>query len=150
MIPTIILLLAVLGAWLYRAGGQGKPYNTKYRDIGVSLVIIAQMCLSGQINSIPAYSALIPCFLLMWGSLSTYRYFLPKPKDYLWYHYALHGFFVSLSIFPIMFFAFSWIGFIARVIICAALISLWSHFITNDVWEERGRGFIFCITTFIL
>jgi hypothetical protein len=149
------LLAAGISSCLYRLGGKAG-FNTKYRDIGVSAVIVALMALSGQIKGIPAWFSLIPCFGLMWGALSTYHYFLPKPKDYQWWHYAMHGFFVSLALFPLMFFTGKWGWFIARVLICTIGLGLWSFLIKQisrrfswkhwDEINEGGRGFILCIT----
>ena len=144
------LALSIIGGLFNRWGGQGKPFNTKYRDIGVSVVICLILAISGQIRGIPAWLSLLPCALLMFGALTTYRYFLPKPEDYSWYHYSLHGFMVSLAIFPLMFFAFSWWLFWIRCIFCAIGLGVWSHIIKDDFWEEFGRGFILCLSIAIL
>jgi hypothetical protein len=67
---------------------------------------------------------------------------LPKPKEYGFIHFALHGFFVSLALLPLMFFTGIWFLFGIRCIINAVLVGLWSYKIDNDFWEEWGRGFI--------
>ena len=85
---------------------------------------------------------LLSCFILSWAALSSYRYFLPKPKDYKWYHYSLHGFMVSFAIFPLIFFTGSWLWFGVRVGVCTIGVGAVSHFIDKDWLEEFLRGFI--------
>ena len=136
----IVLVASALSALFYRLGGSNA--GTKWRDMGVSGVV----CLATGILVHPvglwAYLSLIPCFGAMFGALSTYRYFLPKPDDYTFPYYALHGFFVALSM---VFFAWAtghWIGFWIRVAVCTAGVSAWSAWIKRDWIEEGGRGFL--------
>jgi len=132
----LILLLAVLAGTAYRSGGAAG-YNTKYRDIGVPLCSIAFFWL------LYGFSWWLVLVLpLQLGALSTYRYCLPKPKDYLWYHYALHGFFCGLACIPVAIYTGHWWLWIIRAIIMGALVGLWSHVIKSDVMEEIGRGVI--------
>ena len=149
--------LSVLGGILYRLAGSAKTgdwldwaRNTKARDVGVALCFCALTVILGIVRTGVEWLTLIPTFLGMMGALSTYRYFLPKPKDYQWYHYAMHGFFTSLAAFPLALSTWYWKGFWIRVALCTVLISLWSHFCTKDTWEERGRGFILIVTTPLL
>jgi hypothetical protein len=143
---ALIAALSIIGSLFYRLGGIGKPFSTLWRDLGVSAIIVALMCLKTQISPIVAL-----VLLFFWGltyaSLTSYRYFLPKPKDYLWYHYALHGFMVALAAIPFAFLTHHWLGFGIRCIVCAAGVGLWSHFIKKDWLEEGGRGAILCGTT---
>src|SRR3990167_3326967 len=89
-------------------------------------------------------------FGLPWGALSTYRYFLPKPKDYQWWHYSLHGFMVSLAAIPYAYVSGHWMGLWIRCVICAILVGAWSHFIGWDDLEEGGRGTILTGTAVFL
>ncbi len=136
--------LSCLSAILYRMGGTSL--GTKWRDIGCSGVIVAEIALFGQIKGIVAFISLLPCFFLMWGALSTYRYFLPKPKDYGFIHYFLHGLFVAMAMFPLMFFTGHWLGFGVRCLVCAVGIGIWSVKTKWATLEELGRGFIIAIT----
>ncbi|MBI4708126.1 MAG: hypothetical protein HY761_09440 [Candidatus Omnitrophica bacterium] len=140
------LVLAALGGLLYRWGGQ-EGWNTRYRDAGVPLCFCALMVLLGAVHGLWQWISLAPCFGIMWASLTTYRYFLPKPVDYDWYHYGLHGLFCVASAFPYAIASGHWIGFGIRVILCAAGLSGW-YFIAkkSDTWHERGRGFILILT----
>ena len=146
----IILGTSILGGILYRLGGK-EGFNTRYRDIGVPLCICALLGLLGGLNGLWQWLSLFPCFFLQWGALTTYRYFLPKPKDYSWYHYAMHGSFVSLAIFPYSLATGHWIVFGLRVILCTIGLSSW-YFIAkwNDDLHEWGRGFILTLTTPLL
>jgi len=136
----ILLVGAILGGVLNRMGGTSL--GTKWRDLGVSALSCLVLVLTGVVHTPIQYLSLLPCALLMYGALTTYRYFLPKPKDYKFYHYSLHGFMVSFAIFPLMFFTGSWLWFGVRCITCATLVGLVSHLIDKDWLEEFLRGFI--------
>ena len=88
----------------------------------------------------------------MWGSISTYRYMFPKPKDYAFWHYAMHGFFIALSM---IFYAWAcgdiWFGFGFRVAACTIGMGAW-YFIAkwNDILHEGGRGVILVATISLL
>ena len=140
--------LSFLAAIFGRLGGTSA--GTKWRDIGVSACICAILALAGGKLGLWGYLSLIPTFFLQWAALTTYRYFLPKPKDYTWPYYALHGFMVS---FAAIFFAWAtgcWLGFGARCVINAVLVGLWSHFISKDWLEESGRYFFITATSPII
>jgi hypothetical protein len=141
------LVFAFAGGVAYRLGGSGK--GTKYRDLGVPLIFALLLAILGGLVGFWQWISLIPCIGIMWGSLTTYRYFLPKPKNYLWYHYAMHGFFVAASAFPYAIASGHWIGFGIRCVVCAVGLGLWSK--TSIDWlEEGGRGFIFVASTPLL
>ncbi len=148
----IWLSLTILGAILYRMGGAAG-WNTKWRDCGVAAVIVAMLVGFWKPGGLWEWLSLLPTFGLSWGALTSYHYFLPKPKDYIWPYYALHGFMVSLAS------AFSawviglWVLFVLRVVICSILMGFWSWLILDilqpriswkhwDVCHECGRGAI--------
>lgn len=133
---------------LGRIGGTSA--GTKWRDIGVSACFCLLLALLGIVNGLKQWLSLLPTFGLVWASLTTYRYFLPKPKDYKWYHYALHGFMVS---FAAIFFAWvsgHWFGFGTRCVINAIGVGLISHFVSWDDAEEFSRYFLITLTTPLL
>ena len=141
--------ISVLAAALYRAGGAawGKSW---LRDIGVSLCICLTLALLGLKLSLLAWLSLIPCFGLMWASISTYHYFLPKPKDYTALFYALHGFMVALAVFPFAWATGHWVGFGIRCVACAGAMYGWYYLAKwNDTIHEAGRGFILCISSLL-
>lgn len=147
----LIGILSFLGGIAYRLGGK-EGWNTKFRDIGVSFISCLLLVLLGGVHTFKEWLSLIPSFGLMFAALTTYRYFLPKPKDcnYKWYHYSLHGFFVSLSSIPYVWVRGNWIWFSISCIICAFGVGLWSHLIGWDELEESGRGFIIVVTRSLL
>jgi hypothetical protein len=144
-----VLGLSCLAGWLYRRGGTDK--GTLWRDIGVSLAFVGLVVALGGISTLKEALSLIPCFFASWGALSSYRYFVPKPKDYDWHFYSFHGFMVALAAIPYSWVSGKWLGFWLRCIICAVGCGVW-HIIAwrSDVWNERGRGFILAISLPIL
>ena len=66
-----VILASALSGLLYRFGGKGKPYSTRYRDIGCSLVLLGLViALFGlKLGFRWAYLA---TFGLSWGGLSAY------------------------------------------------------------------------------
>ena len=142
---TIILAVGtVLCGIAYRAGGAswGKSWM---RDVGCSLI----MCIMPATFKLTWL--LIPAFGLMWLALTTYHYFLPKPKDYTAPYYALHGFMVSLAVFPYIFATGDWGWFALRCVVCAGAMYGWYYVAKwNDNLHEFGRGAILAGSTVIL
>lgn len=143
----MILLFCLASAVLYRMGGSAK-FNTRYRDAGVPAIFVLALITFGGL-SWPKGIALFFTYPLMWAALSTYRYFLPKPKDYLWYHYALHGAMVALAAFPYAWATGHWLALVVRAAACTVLLGLWS-FVSIDWLEEGGRGFFILSTAIML
>ena len=140
----IVIVLSIISAILYRLGGQGKPFNTRYRDVGCSLVtLVALWLLLGFILSY--WWAYLLTFGLSWGALSAY-WGLDEKR---WGYWA-HGLGLSLAILPIVFVTGHWIGFILRTIILTGFITIWSELVSKDKIEERGRGFAIIVTTLLL
>lgn len=149
MIYPVIFILSAGCGYLYRMGGD-KKFNTLYRDLGSPAIMILSLILLHGVHSLKEAGSLLLSFLISWGSISTYRYFLKKPENYTWPYYALHGFFVALSILPWAIVTGEWKFLIARAVICGALVSAWSGIIRWDVLEEVGRGFIMNITMLMI
>lgn len=140
----IILVLSVLCGFLYRLGGA-KPSDFLWmpkwlirswvRDWLCPLpILISVGLLHGW------HWSMIISYGLIGAALTTYKYGLSKPPDYLWYHYSLHGFMVSLAIFPYVIFMGGWISMILRCVASAILLGLWSLWKEVNI-EEGGRGF---------
>lgn len=139
MIKVILLVLAaIVSAIAYRLGGA-SGYNTKYRDIGCSLLC----CLSMGVF-IAWHWTLILVFGLMWGALSTY--FKKKGTDARWYHWLIVGLAFSLATIPYIIATGYWLGFLSRSIILAGSICIWSEINGNAIWEECGRGALIILT----
>jgi hypothetical protein len=146
---SIVAILAAIGGVLYRLGGK-EGFDTKFRDIGCNLVSILPLALFGGINSVQGWLSLLGVFALTFGALTTYRYFLPKPKTWTWPYYAMHGFFVAFAALPYAWFTNHWLWFGVSCILCAAGVGAWSHFISWDELEEGGRGVIIVLTRALL
>jgi hypothetical protein len=140
-IILVMVLCAAISGILYRMGGAAG-YDTKWRDCGVSFVFCLQPVLLGMVHGLLQWVSLLPTFGLMWGALTTYHYFLPKPLYYRWWHYAMHGFFVSLAAILYAYASGHWVLFGIRVVFCTVAIGLWSLLRLKDVPNEVGRGVI--------
>lgn len=131
-----VFALSIIGGIFYRLGGK-EGYDTKFRDLGVPLVAIATCLLIGIKLNLALF---LLKYGLLFGALTTYRYFLPKPTDYSWYHYALHGLFIGLSAMPLIWCGVHWWVIILRAIILAGFMAIWSKLSSWDDLEEGVRG----------
>ena len=139
----ILIVLSILGGILYRLGGRGEPFNTKYRDFGIPTIMVLLMTiLSGW------HWSFIACALLMFAAQTSY--FKKKGTDAKWWNWLFVGLAFSACMIPYAWGKGIWIGFIYRSIIVTGFTILWSQFIDNDFWEESGRGFIQIITLVLL
>ena len=140
-IKYIILLIgSIISAVLYRLGGIGKPFNTKYRDLGCPLIMILVLCfLRGWTWWY------ISVFGLTFAALTTYWDSVFK-FDNFWFH----GFMIGIASFSLILAGVLWWLILLRAIILALGIGGWSKLIKNDVLEEGGRGFLIIATLPIL
>ena len=137
----ITYLLSKLAGDLYRKGGIGHPYNTRYRDIGCSIIMYLTMfCWIGLSH----WLSLLLCFGLMWGALSTY--WKKKNTDVQWYNWLFTGLGYSFSMLPLTLVTKKYIGFCLRTTVLTVFVTLWSQFIGDVELEEKGRGIINNIT----
>lgn len=145
----IWLVVSIICGLLYRAGGKGKPFNTKYRDLGCPLVAYTYLWFIGNSGLQEAFPLKIGLFLvaygLTFGVLTTYWDFLFKEDNFY-----IHGFFVGLATIPCMFLGIHLYAIIIRTIILAFGMGLWSKIIGWDIAEEFGRGFLITATMPIL
>ena len=145
MYRFLFLLLIIASGVLYRMGGA-KGYNTKFRDLGVPLIATIYLWIAGVRSWL-----LLPHFLLLFASLTTYWSFVFAPADHVdWREWAITGFFYGLSAFVLY-----WAGvpawtILARIIVLSIATSLWSEWIGWDVLEEGGRGILITATLPIL
>jgi hypothetical protein len=131
--------LAVLSAILYRLGGKGKPFNTKFRDLG------CPVCLTACVVTLLGFSwSLIPCFGLFFGSLTTY--WKKKGANAEWYNWLLVGLGYSISLLPWAIATHNWLGFGIRTFVLITLTTLWKTLVGNAVLSELGEGAIIILT----
>ena len=139
-----ILGLSILSSVLYRLGGIGKPFNTKYRDIGCPLVFLGLVAALFGLKW-HFWWAYLLTFGLSWSALTTYW-------DWFWLaggntgedNFYFHGLGCGLAAIPLCW-VIPWYFVVARIIICTIGMGLWSKWIGKDWFEEGGRGFLFII-----
>jgi hypothetical protein len=129
-----ILIATLLSSLLYRLGGQGKPFNTKYRDLGCPTVLFLLLWFLFGFHWI-----YFLVFGLSFGALTTYWDFIFK-YDNFWFT----GFMYGLAGIPLCWFIPWWIP-VVRLIICTVGCGLISK-LSSNVWvEECGRGAFFIL-----
>jgi hypothetical protein len=151
----ITLIWTAAGGILYRLGGK-EGFWGGFRDLGVPAVFLACLWALGGVSwESQALPLTIACLTLS-AALRTYKYGLPKPKDYTWPYYALHGFMTALTAAPYAWQTGRWLGFAVRVGICATWMGAWTVAISWvsrrypwkhwDEVNEWGRGAILIFT----
>ena len=145
----ITLILSIIAGILYRLGGK-RGFDTKFRDCGCPAVFILSLIVLGKVSGLWAWLSLIPSFGLMFGALTTYRYFLTKPQDYKPGHYALHGLMVSLAFFPLAIVTHKWLFFGLRGLSTALFLYIWACITSWDDLEEWGRGLFINLSVFLM
>lgn len=96
MVIIYLLGLAILSGILGRMGGA-QGYNTKYRDVGCSLIAVVALCLLIGFQW-SAWWVYLIIFGLHWGAFSTY-YDSIFGFDNFWFA----GFMVGVAMFPACF-----------------------------------------------
>lgn len=94
---AMLFALAIISGILGRCGGVGKPYDTKYRDVGCSLIAVVALCLFVGFQW-SAWWVYLIIFGLHWGAFSTYWDWLFK-YDNFWFS----GFMCGLAMLPACF-----------------------------------------------
>lgn len=133
-----VIIASILSAIAYRTGGA-SGYNTKYRDVGCSLL---SCLLVGYLVS--WHWTLILVFWLTWASLTTYWKF--GQVNAKWYHWLITGAAYSLATLPFIVAEGHWLGFASRTIILGGATMIWSELNGNAVVEECGRGALITLT----
>lgn len=133
----ILVIACILSAILYRMGGSSK-WNTRYRDIGCSLVLLG---LVGALFGLKLafWWVYLITFGLSWGALSAYW----RQDEKRW-GYWVHGLGCGLAGLPLLF-IIPWYFVFIRLFVCTLGMMIWSEFIGNDVMEECGRGVFFIL-----
>lgn len=132
----VVLAAAIINAYLYRLGGNKDKL---YRRIGCSVITAVALGFTWKWS----WSLLGYAFLLnfaigsYWDSWFGY--------DNFW----AHGFGIGLSALPLVFDGYPVWFYLARCAFLCFAIGLWSKLISHDVVEERGRGAIIGLSTWI-
>lgn len=133
-----LLGLSIISGILYRLGGIGKPFDTKYRDLGCPLIACGALFLFWHPVLIKEWLLLLCSFGFMFGALTTYWDIIYKDSDNFW----LHGFGVGIALLPLAWAGIHWWTILIRAIVLAITMGSWSKFIGWDDLEEFGRGFL--------
>jgi len=144
------LILGISAGILGRMGGA-EGYNTRYRDMGCSIVALAALwVLIGFKVSLWWVYLLI--FGLHWGSFSTYWDFL-FGFDNLWFS----GFVAGLSLLPGLWLGLAWWFVLSRTILLGVTWGLLNKYLPQkvllwrrDVAEEFLRYSLVIVTLLIL
>jgi hypothetical protein len=152
MVMVIAIILAIISAVLYRAGGMSKEPTAKPRWIPVwlrkswvrdwlcPLCSIGTLLLFWKPTNAFGFEMILLSYGLMGGMLSTYWDFLFGYDNY-WFH----GFGVGLSIFPLIFAGYTWWIVLLHAVVMAILVGGLSVLIKKDWLEEMSRGFVISI-----
>lgn len=144
----VTILLSVISAVLYRAGGMSKDPGTKpewiptwmrqswVRDWLIPLLSLGTFLIWWEINWSMWWLLLI-CYPLMGASFSTYWDWL-FGKD----NFYAHGFFIGLSTLPLIWAGVAWWVPLSQAVVMGLAMGLWCKVFGNDVVEEMFRGFI--------
>ena len=145
MAITIIILAigSVISGILYHCGGIGKPYSTKLRDIGCSLIILLTLSFLAH-KIFPIWVNLVT-FGLSWLFLSTYHKYLNKwfnkPRtDAFYFNWLAHGIGIGLAMIPMAWIGITWWLILIRAVVLGLSMMVWSELNDNAVSEEFGRG----------
>lgn len=145
-----IFFLSIISGILYHLGGIGKPFNTKWRDIGCMLCVMATLALTAKnlVYNTPNIAGLLCMAGLTFATFTTY--FKPKGKDAEWWNWLLVGLAFGLAALPFVYATQHYFGFILRTMFLGFSICVWSESIGDVFWEEFGRGLLITITVPLL
>ena len=145
MIYILAAVATVINALCYRFGGCSKSegavkypwvpvwmFNSKTRDIGVSLVTVIWMAICYP--HVAWYIYLIT-FGVSWGALSTYWDWL-FGFDNFWFY----GFMIGVAKLGFAIVTGMWVGFAVHCIALALVMGIISALSGNVDVEELGRG----------
>jgi len=145
-----LFLLAIIGGILNRMGGSDK-YNTKWRDIGVPVVMLVAMTFMGLWRASLLLSA-----LFLFGSLTTY-WDKDKNSNVTIKGWFLTGLGYGLAMTPYAIQTGAIIPFLMRTAFLALFIPFWMIHVNEPVWkwdgavvQEFGRGFAIILTLGLL
>ena len=134
-----VFVLACLAGVVYRLGGYGPPFNTKWRDLGIPALVMAYFTVTGH-----WHWSLVPCFLLLFGAQTSY--FKRPGQDATAFNWFLVGLAFSFALLPYAWAMDFWAGFGLRMLVVTGFTVAWSCFLGQDWIEEGGRGAIQIIT----
>ena len=141
--------LSAVSGVLYRLGGIGKPFDTKFRDLGCPFIAVVILWLVWGI-AVPIWVHILS-FGLMFGAMTTYNKWIGKffgygDSDVYWISWLVTGILYGFAVIPYGWYLDSWVGFIIRIVVLGLSTMWWSEFVRDVNLEEGGRGFLFTAT----
>ena len=142
-----LILAVVASSILYRLGGIGNPFNTKFRDFGCSIVMYSYMLTIWYPLNWVGWTMLGLAVFFTFLSLTTYY-----DKIFGYDNLFAHGFVIGFAALPLVFVGISGWQIIYRAIILSLFmgaLNWWveEHQIQRSDWiEELGRGAIITLT----
>ena len=141
----IVLGLSVASAALYRMGGIGRPFNTKFRDFGCPTCLIISLLILNPTTNISVLLWLLLSFGLAFGAMTTY--FNKKNRDEKLWNWILVGLSFGICLLPYALTTKQMLDFTLRTVFLTVSVAAWSQLIGWDDMEEGGRGFLFCVSS---
>jgi hypothetical protein len=141
----LLIIVAIISAVLYRMGGYGKPFNTKFRDFGCPLCFIGASLLWWHPIDLQGWLIYIPVFGLMFACMCTYwdkifRY------DNFWFTCFMYG----IATFPLYWAGLHWYSILIYAVANAVIGGGISVATKIDWLEEGARGASLIILTPLL
>lgn len=144
-----VILLSALSGLLYRMGGIGKPWDTKYRDIGCPLAALSLYWFLNGFQAGHWWSYLL-VFGLSWGAMTTYWDWLFK-KD----NFYMHGAMLGMAALP-LYIEIPFEMILLRAVILSLSFGLINKYVNEweipdrDIIEEVSRGVLYTATISLL
>lgn len=136
-----LLVLTLLSALLYRAGGYGKPFKTWMRDWVIPVLIYTWFLIFHKPPVWWGYLMWVPAIALTGGALTTYL-----DSIFGYDNFWAAGFLVGLAAFPMIWVGVTWWVILARAVLLGVLWGGWCKIFGNDWVEECGRGAFIALT----
>lgn len=151
-----VLIASLIAAALYRMGGWGKPFKSWMRDWIIPIVAYGLLYFLKTPVNLLGWLMILPAIALTGAACTTYwdnskdqtKDFIARminwmyPEDNMY----LHGLFVGLGAFPLIWAGFAWWLILIRAIILAlfmGVLNWWVHKYSikhSDIAEECSRG----------
>lgn len=144
----MILILSIISAILYRAGGMAKEQKhwipVWMRHSWVRDYLCPVCALLPVVLVYPSWWIIL-AYGLSVASLSTYW-----DRLFGYDNYAFSGFICGIAFFPLLFCGVGWVYLMLRALVLYATWGLICHFSDNDFVEEYSRGFSFTAAVIFL
>ena len=142
-----LVIAVILSSFLYRVGGIGNPFNTKFRDFGCPLMMYGYLLTIWFPSNWVGWAMLGLATFLTFLALTTYY-----DRIFGYDNFYIHGLMIGLAALPLSFVGISGWQVVYRAVLLGLFmgaLNWWvhEHKIKNSDWvEEIGRGAIITLT----